>query len=238
MLKSDFHAHTNYIIHKYDSKLTPKQLINFTASKGYEVLAITEHSAFGSLLGSTKFFKNPIKTYFDFKDYAKKKRILLIPGVEAFIEKKEILLINFKGNLDNIKTFEDIEKLKDENAVIIAPHPYYGKPSCLGNKLIDYIRLFDAIEHCHFYLPFFNPNKKAIEIAKKYKKPLVANSDAHNFNQIGSNYTLVDADKNVDSILEAVRKNKLRIVTKPLSIPDFASILAWSLVGSINKKIV
>ncbi len=238
MLKSDFHTHTNYVIPKRDSNLSPKQLIDFTASKGYEVLAITEHASLSCLLGGIEYIDNPLRTYFDFKDYAKRKGILLIPGVETFVEGKEVLLINFTGDAKKVRTFADVEKLKEENVLVIAPHPFYVKPSCLGKKLVEHINVFDAIEHCHFYTSFINPNKKAVEIAKKFGKPLVANSDAHSFDQLNINFSLVDAKKNVDSVLEAVRKNKVKIVTNPLPILKFLRIAAWSAMTSFKKRII
>ena len=128
MLKVDLHSHTNYVIPKRDSNLSPKQLIDFVASKNYDVLAITEHASFRTL-GGIKYFNNPLKTYFDFKDYAKKKGVLLIPGVETFVEGKEVLLINFKGDARKVKTFDDVRKLREDNILVIAPHPFYVKPS-------------------------------------------------------------------------------------------------------------
>ncbi|MDP2906350.1 MAG: PHP domain-containing protein [Nanoarchaeota archaeon] len=238
MLKADFHTHTNYVIPKRDSSLSPKQLIDFVASKGYEVLAITEHASLSCLLGGLEYIDNPLKTYYDFKGYAKKKGILLIPGVETFVEGKEVLLINFTGDVKKVRTFADVEQLKDENVLVIAPHPFYGKPSCLKNKLVEHINVFDAIEHCHFYTNLINPNKRAVKIAKEYDKPLVANSDAHGFDQLNINFTLIDAEKNVDSVLEAVRKNKIKIVTKPLPLSKFLRIAAWSVMATFKKRII
>lgn len=237
MLKVDLHSHTNYVIPKRDSKLSPRQLIDFVSSRNYDVLAITEHAAFRHF-NRIEYFDQPLRTYFDFKDYAKKKGILLIPGVETFIEGKEVLLVNFRGDAKKLKTFADVERLKEENVLVIAPHPFYKKPSCLGNKLIENINVFDAIEHCHFYASFINPNKKAIAVAKKYHKPLIANSDAHKFNQLNINFSLLDAEKNIDSVLEAVRKNKIQIITQPLPFSRFMSIAAWAVLSTLKKRTI
>ncbi|MDP2909099.1 MAG: PHP domain-containing protein [Nanoarchaeota archaeon] len=238
MLKADFHSHTNYVIPKRDSNLSPKQLIDFVASKGYEVLAITEHASLKCLLGRIEYIDNPLRTYFDFKDYAKKKGVLLIPGVETFVEGKEVLLVNFKGDAKKVRTFADVESLKKENVLVIAPHPFYGKPSCLKKKLVEHIDVFDAIEHCHFYTSFINPNRKAVEIARRYNKPLIATSDAHNFSQIGTNFSLVDAKKDVDSVLEAVRKGRVEIVTEPLPLWKFLGIASWSVMAVFKKRVI
>jgi len=237
MLKSDFHAHTNYVIPKHDSKLSPKQIIDFAASKGYEVFSITEHACWLHWGGRLQYFKNPVSTYFHIKDYAKKKGILLIPGVETIVEGKEIVLLNFEDDAKKIKTFADVERLKDENVTIMAPHPFYKRPSCLMEKLTEHIKIFDAIEYCHFYTYFINLNKEAVEVAKKYNKPLVATSDAHDFNQINTNFTMVDSEKNIDSVLEAVRKNKIKIVSRPLPITAFFWITMKAIYYSMLKKV-
>ncbi|MBU4502043.1 MAG: PHP domain-containing protein [Nanoarchaeota archaeon] len=235
MLKADLHTHTNYVIPKRDSKISPKQLIDFLAARDYDVLAITEHASM-KIKGKIRMIKNPTKTYFHFKDYAKKKGILLVPGVETFIEGKEVLLINFKGDATRARTFADVERLKEENVLVMAPHPFYGRGSCLKNKLIENIKIFDAIEHCHFYTSFFNPNKKAIMIAKKYNKPLVASSDAHRISQLNTNFSLIDAEKNVDSVLESIRKNKVGISTRPLPLYQFLSITIWAVLATIKQE--
>ena len=235
MLKVDLHSHTNYILDKDDSKLSPKQLIDFVASRDFDVLAITEHASL-KYAGKIKYFDNPVKTYFHFKDYAKKKGVLLIPGVETIIEGKEVLLVNFKGDASKIKTFSDVERLKEENVLVIAPHPFYWRSSCLKKELVNNIKIFDAIEHCHFYSSFINPNKKAIEISKRFNKPLVANSDAHDFHQLNINFSLVDAEKKIDSVLEAIRKNKLDIVTRPLTFERFFNTFTWAALSTLKKR--
>ena len=44
---------------------------------------------------------------------------------------------------------------------------------------------------------------------KKYGKPLVANSDAHNIWMFGRHYTLVDAEPTMPSIFRAVRERRV-----------------------------
>ncbi|MBU2440759.1 MAG: hypothetical protein KKA43_00330, partial [Nanoarchaeota archaeon] len=142
MLKADFHIHTREDPYdKYLISYTAKDLIRFAAKKGFEVLSITNHESV--------YFNKVIY------DYAKKKGILLIPGAGAKIEGKHVLLINITNDdLKKIKIFEDLKKLKD-SALIIAPHPFFIKKSCLGIKLEKYIDYFDAVEYSHYYMKMF-----------------------------------------------------------------------------------
>jgi len=236
MLKTDLHLHTDIIKH-FDSHIKPKDLIDRAAKLDFDVLAITEHTAYKSLSGTTHV-KNPLSTYNQWKEYAKKKGILLIPSVELLVEGKEILLINFVGNPEKYSRIEELEKLKKENTTIIAPHPYFPGSSCLKNKLVEHIKIFDAIEYSHFYLRHLNPNKKAEEIAIKYKKPMIATSDAHFLFEIGKNYSFIEAEKNTDSILNAIEKNRIKIVTRPLGIGKFSLLFSYQIYSKIMKELL
>jgi predicted metal-dependent phosphoesterase TrpH len=236
MLKTDLHLHTNNIIKHFDSHIAPKQLIDRAAKLKFHVLSITEHTGYKTLRGLVQL-KNPLGTYERYKDYAKSKGILLIPGVEIYIEGKDILLINFKGDYRKYKNIEDLEKLKKENVMIIAPHPYFPGVASLNKELAKHIKLFDAIELSHFYMKNLNFNKKAEIIAKKYKKPLVANSDAHFLFAFGRNYTYVFAEKKIDSILEAIRKNNVKIMTKPWDIGRFSAMASYHIYSNLRKEL-
>ena len=223
MLKSDFHMHSNYDTGKIVLPYKFHELIKYCAKSKYEVLSITNHD---------KLFYNK-----SLHDYAKKQGILLIPGCERTIEGKHVLLINVTAELVNkIKTFDDLEKYKSENMVVIAPHPYYPWLNALHSKLEKNIKLFDAIEYSHFYLSYINFNKKAQIIAKKYDLPLIGTSDTHNLFQLNYTYTLLDCNKKTDDVLEAIRKNQLKLRTKPMSTSHLANILFKMILANRLRK--
>jgi len=217
MLKSDLHLHT-----KEDPvdiiKYSAKQLVDFMAKQKYDVIAITPHRHPVNIMG--------------IKDYAKRKGMLLIDGSERLVEGRDVLVYGYDGP---VKTFADLERAKDENALIIAPHPFYGTKRCLGKKLEKNIKLFDAIEHSHFYTGWMNhPNREARRLARKHNKPVIGNSDSHKFCQIGTTFSFLDSERNKDSVFEAVRKNKIYVSTKPLPASLFFRI-ALSAVFSVKK---
>jgi hypothetical protein len=51
-------------------------------------------------------------------------------------------------------------------------------------------------------------------------KPLVATSDAHSFKFFGRHFCRIDADKDVRSVLDAIRKGRVENVSKPLRLID------------------
>jgi len=225
MLKADLHLHTSE--DPYDSfiEYNAKQLIDYAKILGFDVLAITNH---------TKVTYNK-----SLEKYAKEKGILLIPGVEISVEGCDILIYNAtQKEVNKIKKISDIKNLKKrKNVLIAAPHPYYIYRS-LGKKLEKNISLFDAIEYCHFYTKWMNaPNKKAARMAQKYKKPLIGNSDAHHLWRMNTTYTLIDSEKNKNSVIKAIKKGKIRVVSRHLSLFVYAKAFASSFLMVLTKKI-
>lgn len=208
MLKADLHLHTGEdVFHKL--KYNAKELIDYMVLKGFDIIAITCHG--------NVFYNKEIT------DYAKKKGILLIPGTERFIEGKEVLIYNLtQTQAKKIHTFQDLRQLKkQQDLLVIAPHPFFLRKNCLGKKLEKNIELFDGIEYSHFYVPLLNRNKPAVKIANKHNKPLIGNSDAHSFANIGFTYTMIDSKKDIKSVFEAIRDKKTSLETKPVSYKYF-----------------
>jgi predicted metal-dependent phosphoesterase TrpH len=201
MLKTDLHTHSSWGRSGEHLEYSARELIKYASKLGYEVLALTEHNC------------NP---YNYLKSYAKKHNILLVPGVEINVGMKHVLVLNTEKGRE-LMHCDDFEKLKNEQAFLIAPHPFFPHPSSMKMRFfMKHKHLFDALEHSWFYSNLINFNRKVHKIAEKYKIPVVANSDCHNLKNLNRNYSWIDADKNIDSVLEAIRKNRIRIHTEPL----------------------
>lgn len=211
MLKADLHTHTAEDPFHSFINYSAKDLIKHMARKKYDVLSITLHNK--------RLFND------DLDRYAKKHGILLIPGMELRMKDMDMVLLNVPENYTVPTSWRAVRELKKKGALLIAAHPFYGVHS-LGDALIKKMHLFDAIEHSHWYHKLFDRNGLARKIAEDFKIPLIGTSDCHRFWQIGHTYTEIDSAKNVDSVLEAIRKNKLRLVTKPLSTFDFLRVPA------------
>jgi predicted metal-dependent phosphoesterase TrpH len=203
-LKVDLHTHTAedpYEYIKYDAR----QLIDRASQVGIDALAITNH--------------NTVTYNTELAGYAEKKGILLIPGMEAVLSGKHVLIINpdFR-TISQDRSLKDLEKIKNKKNLIIAPHPFFPNSRSLKSNLFSYLHVFDAIEFCHFYNHLIDCNKKAVRAAKQYKKPQIGTSDCHNIWQFGTTYSLVEAEKNIPSIINAIKKGKIEIHTTPVSL--------------------
>jgi len=223
MLKIDLHLHTKE--DPFDGefiKYSAKELISHAAKLNFDAIAITNH--------------NKVTYSDELKECAEKKGILLIPGAEIKIKGKQVLVYNVtQRDIEKIKTFDDLRKIKNKDNMVIAPHPYFVYPQCLKKKLEEEIDVFDAIEYSHFYVNLINKNKKAVKMGKRYRKPLVGTSDAHFLHQMNNTYSLIDSKKDRLSIINAVKKNKVKIVTRPLLYNKFMMIAIFSLFSKFRK---
>jgi len=203
-LKVDLHTHTAEDPCE-NIDYTAFQLIDKASQLGFDALAISNHDRVTS---SKKLEK-----------YAEEKGVLLIPGMEASFSRKHVLIINpdFEESPSN-RPLKDLLKIKNEKNLIIAPHPFFPTSKSLRSDLFPYLDTFDAIEFSHFYNHFVNNNKKAEFIAHQYEKPLIATSDCHFIWQFGTSYTLVEAEKKSSSIIQAIKKGKIKLRTSPLSL--------------------
>jgi len=217
-LLCDFHIHTNIS----DGSLSLRDVVNLYGEHGFDVISVTDHILDRYTLEERIKNKEPINAVKeeDFKDYLKmlwneskraweEYRMLLIPGAEITndFNKYHILAIDIKEYVDPTLPVEEVVKeLKEQNAVVIAAHPDRKKTDkkhdswYLWKNQEKFKELFDAWEVANRD-DLFN----SIGV-KKYN--YIANSDFHEPQHLYSWKTLIRAEKNVEAIKEAIRKNE------------------------------
>ncbi len=220
-LKADLHLHTaedplDHVRH------TAKELIAKAADDGFDVISITNH--------------NRMTFNQDLASYARERGILLIPGVEMTIRRRHVLVLN-PPPYKTCSDFFSLSKLCRLETLIVAPHPYFPGTYSLNGYLLKHLNLFDALEYCHFYSPMINFNQKAIEVCRSLEFPLIGNSDAHFLSQLGTTYSLIYAEKNLESIFAAIRRNRVEVVTRPLKTLEMGSIANRFLRMKLRAKI-
>jgi hypothetical protein len=67
-----------------------------------------------------------------------------------------------------------------------------------------------------------NFNRLAERWARRHGKPMVGNGDVHRLYQLGTCYSLVDAERTPDAICAAIREGRVRVAARPLSIVQAA----------------
>ncbi len=227
MLKADLHIHTKGDPVDTHLQYTAQDIVNLAAKQKFDVLGITWHNKI--------FETNQLRTY------AKKKGITLLQGVELTVNNHHTLVYNItKEEAAKVKTLEDLYQFKD-HVLIGAPHPFFLLPSCLGNSVFKHPKLFDFVEHSHFYTKRINFNKKAIFAAAQLKIPLVGNSDVHHLSMFGKDFTHIDAAPTVDGIIDVLKKkatgrNKktVEVKTQPYKIGEFLKHTAYFMPKGIS----
>jgi predicted metal-dependent phosphoesterase TrpH len=202
-LKAELHAHTSddpedAIGH------TAAELIDRAADLGYHALAITLHDK--------QLDIEPLKAH------ATSRGVVLIRGVERTIRGRHVLLLNFSARAESINSFEELADLKRlEPGLVVAPHPFFPVGHCLGRLMDQYTEVFDAVELNAMYARGLNFNKAAIRWAARHGKPVVGNGDVHHLVQLGTTYSLVDAEADPLAICDAIRAGRVSVQTEALS---------------------
>ena len=207
-LKTDLHLHTgddplDYVAH------SSEEMIDHAAQMGFDVMAITNHD-----------FMSHSE---ELADYAASRGIVLVPGVEATIESRHVLLYNFNYWDAPPHTFEDLYRLRRDNPQLlaVAPHPFFPSQFCLQGKLLEHLELFDGIEYSHFYTKNMNFNKKAVDLARRSGRLLVGTSDSHFLWQMGATHSYIEArEKSLPAVLDALRQGRVEVRTDPLPVAD------------------
>jgi len=219
VLKVDFHTHTS------DDRIdripySTYDLIDRAAALGYDALAITLHDR--------QLDVRP------FLPYANERGIVLIQGIEKTLEGRHVLLLNFPVSAEDARSFDDVADLKrHRGGLVIAPHPFFPGPS-LRTRLDRHAHLFDAVEYNAMYTASLNFNTAAERWARARGVPVVGNGDVHRLRQLGTTYSLVEADRDPAAICAAVAAGKVRVVTRPLTWPVAAGIMT-SIFGSMLR---
>ena len=219
-LKADLHLHTREAepFIAFDAY----RLIDRAAREGFQVLSITNYD--------TLTFSDRLAAY------ARARGILLIPGAEATIEGRHVLLYNTDVHLSAIQTFARLRRFKSPDWVVIAAHPFFPAPISLGRRLLDEIDVFDAIELSHFYTGMIDFNRKAVAMSRELGLPLVGNSDSHLERQFGTTYSLIESEPTVPCVLAAIRKGQVRIVSRPLALGEMIRIGTELVLGAARDR--
>jgi predicted metal-dependent phosphoesterase TrpH len=196
-------------------------LIDRAAVLGYDAVAVTLHDRQLDLA--------------PWRRQALRRGIVLIPGIERTIEGRHVLLLNFPPTAERIETFDALRAFKRRfGGLVIAPHPFYPSRTCVGREMNLHPDLFDAVEWTWFYTARTRQfNERAADWARAHRRPLVANADVHRLRQLGTTYSLVEADRDVESICESIRAGRVTPVTEPIGAAEaaayFSSLTAASL---------
>ncbi|WP_407411202.1 CehA/McbA family metallohydrolase [Methanobrevibacter sp.] len=193
MIKMDSHIHSEY---SPDSFAKIDDILRCAKRENIDVIAISDHN---TVDGTSEVLRKTRNT-----------DILAIPSIEISSADGHILGFGCEENIPRDLTPEDtIDRIHDLGGLAIIPHPYCFYRHGLLHKT-DYKNLkIDAIEvkNARFIAGYCN--NKAKNLSKKENIPGLGASDAHYYEFVGDCYSLLDCEKDIESIFKAIKKGKI-----------------------------
>ena len=170
--------------------IQPKTLVDMLLAHNYiKVAAVTDHD-------SIRANKATIALASAYPD------ILIIPGVEVSTTAGDMLVLGTEELPPKPWNPQDVaDYAKSVGAVSIVAHPYrlYGMGDVARNLKVDAIEVLNGGSSN-------SANQQAKQMAKEVGLPGTAGSDAHQISELFAVCNQIQAELNVDSVLNAIRK--------------------------------
>jgi len=193
MLKMDSHIHSEY---SPDSMSKIDDILKVAKRENIDIIAISDHN---TVDGTSEVLQKTRNT-----------DILAIPSIEISSADGHILGFGCEENIPRDLTPEDtIDRIHDLGGLAIIPHPYCFYRHGLLHKT-DYKNLkIDAIETKNARFIAGYCNNKAKKLSKSENIPGLGASDAHYYKFVGDCYSLLDCEKDIESVFKAIKKGKI-----------------------------
>ena len=201
MYKMDSHIHSEY---SPDSKSKLKDIFSVAKMRDLDIIAISDH--------------NTVEGSKEARKLTKDDDLLVIPSIEISAAEGHILGFGCEEHVErDLPAEETIDLIHDQGALAIIPHPYCFYRHGLLCKA-DYKKLkIDAIETKNARFIAGYCNNKAKILSKKEDLPGLGASDAHYYKFVGDCYSKIDCEKDIDSVLKAIKKGKVEALGKGTS---------------------
>ena len=183
----------------YDCNISFKDQLERSYNLGLDVIFITNHNTLDGYHQLVEYKNN----------HAKFKNISVFPAEEITIDTgAHVLAYGIHSEIPaGISLEEVLDKVKDQDSVSSAPHPF-----SLLDALRDNTKQCDMVEVFNSYNVDILSNARAAQFALDNNMIQVAGSDSHVLSTLGRCVNVIDSDNNIDDILHAMRKGKIKIM--------------------------
>ncbi|MDD1724633.1 MAG: PHP domain-containing protein [Methanospirillum sp.] len=190
MLSTDLHIHTNF---SKDGESSVQQIIAAASNAGLDAIAITDHDTMDGYRTAQAISSG----------------ILIIPGIEISTREGHLIALGIDSPPESGQPVLDtIQEVRDAGGVTILPHPFHRYRHGVALRCHEALYEADAIEIYNSRYVFAHANRHAMKLANKLGRPVVAGSDAHHARFVGYGRTMIDAERDVGSILDAIKEGR------------------------------
>jgi len=194
MIRIDLHVHTRF---SSDANTSPKLIVDqLYAHPLIKGVAITDHDTLEGYLHVCRL----AEAYED---------ILVVPGIEFSTEQGHVTVLGVEEESRRPLTVEEVvDFAKERGGLVVVPHPYraLGLGDAARSVQVDAIEVLNA-RATH------QENKMAERLARERNLPGVAGSDAHRPQSLWTAYTEAEAEPNVESVLDAIRRGVVKVAS-------------------------
>jgi len=196
MLRFDLHVHSNY---SKDGESTVEEILRAAKAKGLDGIAITDHD---TTAGARYALEVCAKVA---------PGLLVIPGEEVSTRSGHLIVLGITQDIPKGMSVEETVKAGHRiGGTVVVPHPY--------NRLRHGIAIpagADAVEAYNSrYIVGFH-NRVAKRRSQGLRLPMVAGSDAHRADFVGTAVTIVDSTSlTLPAVLQAIREGKTEAIAK------------------------
>ncbi len=222
VLRADLHVHSTY-----SDGLDPVDAVLASAlDKGLNVISISDHNTFKGSLAASRIIKD------------KGMDLVLVFGNEV--------RANYMGRLidvlvlcpeypgedwprDALRLYDWAEK---KGCLYVPAHPFDERRYGCGELIYDLD--VHAIEVWNARAPK-GLNEEALKAAKLLGKPGIANSDAHEAEQVGLAHSLIEAEPDPSAVLEAILRGRVNIVRGSVSALGYLKYVKRKLLSKRRR---
>ncbi|QSR84340.1 PHP domain-containing protein [Methylacidimicrobium sp. B4] len=201
-IRADLHCHSHF---SSDGVSPPEELIRVARQKGLNAIALTDHNSCAGIdylesQGLLRADGRPVDGF------------LVIPGQEISTREGHLLALGVRlPDLHGIAASDAASLIRNQGGFSIAPHPFDYFRAGIRSRTLDTLSL-DAIEVFNAAATLRRSNRQAFRYAKERGLPMVAASDAHEAEAVGTAYVILEAEEfSVAGVFAALRQKSSRL---------------------------